>query len=176
MTYILSHHGHRTGNEYEGCEFNPGTWCYYIMVPEPMYSHRWDDFKVVLNENGFGNYPDAFTDGELFDTEVTFAENLPYFDRKDKTTYGLSKVGCDYAHLRHREMGYLDTFTSVNSDAQRTVEKFLKAHPDFRVKSGYSNMWGDKEEFYEAKNGCMVHKTKDKLEAGWLAGMWGPKE
>jgi hypothetical protein len=40
MSYLLSHHGHRTGNEYPGVEYNPGTWCYYLIVPEQMYPHR----------------------------------------------------------------------------------------------------------------------------------------
>lgn len=172
--YVLSHHGHRTGDEYEGAEHHPGTWCYYLLVPEPMYPLRWDDFKCILGEHGFFEYPKALSDYDLFDTEVTFAESLPYWDRKEKKQFDLSKVGCDYGHSWHRDQGYSDTFQSVNMDAKRTVEKLLKAHPDFMIKSGYSNVWGDRSEFYEDENGKMIHKTKDKLSDGWLDKGWAP--
>lgn len=71
-------------------------------------------------------------------------------------------MGCDYAHLRHIENNYPDTFSSVNQDAIRTVEKFLKEHPDHYLKSGWSGVWGKPEEFYTAINGSLVHR-EDKL-------------
>ncbi|PCI04604.1 MAG: hypothetical protein COB78_09945 [Hyphomicrobiales bacterium] len=172
--YVLSHHGHRTGAEYEGAEYHPGTWCYYLLIPEQMYPHRWDEFKCVRHESGFNAYPKALSDHDLFDTEVTFAESLPYWSRDENRQFDLSKVGCDYGHSWHHDQGYPDTFRSVNMDAQRTVEKLLKTHPDFMIKSGYSNVWGDRSEFYEAVNGKMIHKSKDKLDKAWLSKGWEP--
>lgn len=172
VSYSLSHHGHRTGNEYDGAEPHPGTWCYYLLIPEQMYPHRWHDFACVRSVNGFEEPGPAFLH-DFFDSEITWSSNEPYYCRKANRHFGLSKVGCDYAHLWHRERGYPDTYESVRQDAVRTVEKFLAANPDHHVRSDYSGVWGPSEEFYTAINGRLVHKT-DAIPADWP--LWLPNE
>lgn len=165
VSYVLSHHGHRTGDEYEGAEPHPGTWCYYLLIPEQMYPHRWDDFACVVGEYGFESHGPAF-DSDMFDSEITWSSNEPYFCRKQKREFGQSKVGCDYGHLWHREQGYPDSYESVKQDAIRTVEKFLAANPDRHFRSAYSGTWGTADEFYTAVNGALVHKS-DQIPADW---------
>lgn len=174
VTYILSHHGHRTGKEYASAEPRPGTWCYYLLIPEQMYPHRWDDFACSRSEHGFEHHGRAFTH-EMFDTEITHASSQPYWDRKTERMWDGSKVGCDYAHLWHHEGGYSDTYNSVNDDARRTVELFLKANPDLRLRCDYSGLWGEPSDFYTAENGKRVHNSHaSSFDDGWAK--WRPAE
>lgn len=161
VTYILSHHGHRTGDEYPGAESNPGTWCYYIIIPEQMYPHRWTDFAVTQGEYG-GNQGPSW-DHDWFDSEITWASSEPYWCRKTKRQWDAAKVGCDYAHLWHRERGYPDTFDSVTQDAKRTVERLLAVNSDRCLRCDYSGIWDDDDCFYEAVNGRRVHVSQESL-------------
>jgi hypothetical protein len=168
LSYLVSHHGHRAGDEYQGAEPNPGTWCYYLIVPEQMYPHRWSDFAVTTGEHGYGVFGRGF-DHDMFDSEITWQSSEPYFDRKTGRKWDASKVGCDYAHLWHRERGYPDTFDSVTADAKHTVEKFIAANPDRHVRCDYSGKWDQPDQFYTAVNGRRVHlSVESSLEPGWL--------
>lgn len=172
MSYLLSHHGHRTGNEYPGVEYNPGTWCYYLIVPEQMYPHRWPDFAVTRKESGWEQFGPAF-DHSMFDTEITWQSSEPYWDRKTERQWDAAKVGCDYAHLWHRERGYPDTFDSVTCDAKRTVEKFLAANPDRHMRCEYGGIWDVADAFYTAINGRRVHRSYEaKMDDSM--GSWKP--
>ena len=169
---ILSHHGFSSGGEYEGARPRPGTWCYYLMIPEQMYPHRWDDFKCIMGKHGYESPGPAFTH-DMFDSEITYSRSHPYFDRHEKRTWDLSKIGCDYAHLWNEERGYPDTYESVKRDAELTVEKFLTANPDRCLKCEYSHKWGTPDDFYTAKNGRRVHNSyKGTFEGGWI--QWEP--
>ncbi len=161
VSYILSFHGY----DPDGYRFNQGIWCYYLLIPEQMYPHRWQDFACVRSEDGFEQPGPAFERG-MFDTEITWSSSEPYYDRKERRTFDAAKVGCDYNHLWHSEMSYPDTYQSVDRDAVLTVEKFLKAHPDRRIRSGYSGKWGKPDEFYTAVNGRFVHKDDD-IPSDW---------
>lgn len=164
---ILSHHGHRTGTEYVGAEPHPGTWCYYLLIPEQMYPHRWADFAVTRNERGYCDHGPAF-EHEMFDTEITWQSSEPYWCRKTKRMWDAAKVGCDYNHSWHRDYGYPDTYQSVERDARRTVELFLAANPDHYVRCEYSGIWGMPNEFYTAVNGRRVHNSyADRFDNGW---------
>jgi len=165
VSIVLSHHGYRDGSEYAGAEFNPGTWCYYLLIPEQMYPHRWNDFACVRGDHGYESHGPAF-DHDFFDSEITWSSSEPYFCRKEKRMFDLSKVGCDYAHLWHRERGYPDTYHSVMQDAINTAKKFLASHPDCHVRSDYSGKWAPSEEFYTAINGRLVHRD-DVIPEGW---------
>lgn len=167
VQYKLSHHGHRTGDEYKGADPNPGTWCYYIIIPEQMYPHRWKDFACAVS-NGFENPGDAFSH-DMFDTEITFSETDKMMDRREGLFFDRVVIGCDYAHLCHMERGYPDTLESVRKDAMQTVEKFLAANPDRRMQSQYTGKWGDKADFFTAINGRRVHNQDDLSNAsdGW---------
>lgn len=167
ITFTLSHHGYLDGTEYDGARPGPGTgtWCYYLIIPEQMFPHRWADFAARLSDNGFFHHGPAW-DAVSFDSEITWASSEPYFDRKVMKQFDAAKVGCDYAHLWHAERGYPDTFNSVRGDAIRTVESFLSAHSDGLARSDYSGLWGTKDEVYTAINGRTVHR-KDDLPDGW---------
>lgn len=172
VSFLLSHHGHRTGAEYAGAEFHPGTWCYYLLIPEQMYPHRWPDFAVTRKENGWAEFGPAF-DHDMFDTEITWQSSEPYWDRKTERMWDAAKVGCDYAHSWHRDCGYPDTYASVEADAKRTVQKFLSANPDRHFRCDYSGVWDEAAVFYTAVNGRRVHQSQaDKFDDGWVA--WRP--
>lgn len=167
VRYKLSHHGYRTGDEYKGAEPHPGTWCYYIMIPEQMYAHRWQDFACTVL-HGFENPGKAF-DHNMFDTEITYSRTEKEMDRREGRFFDLVVIGCDYAHLWHMERGYPDTLESVRKDAIQTVEKFLSANPDRRLQSQYTGRWGDEKDFFTAANGRRVHRQDDLTNAsdGW---------
>ncbi len=165
VTFTLLHHGYCRGDDYEGARHNPGTWCYYLIIPEQMYPHRWPDFACVRSESGY-EHPGPAWESVEFDSEITWSSSEPYYDRKEKRQYDASKVGCDYAHLWHMERGYPDTYESVRGDAMRTVESFLRAHPDRRLSSDYSHRWGTPDQFYTAVNGRLVH-VDDEIPDEW---------
>ena len=171
VAFTLSHHGYSDGSEYPGAEPEPGTWCYYLIIPEQMYPHRWQDFACVRGDHGFESHGPAF-DHDFFDSEITWSSSEPYFCRKEMRMFDQSKVGCDYAHLWHMERGYPDTYESVKQDAIRTVQKFIAAHPDLHLRSDFSGVWAATDEFYTAINGRLVHRS-DSIPPGW--DNWLPK-
>lgn len=160
VTYILSHHGYREGDEYPGAEQYPGAWCYYLLIPEQMFPHRWDDFKCTRSSHGFEEPGKAFNHG-LFDSEITWSSSEPYLDRKEERMYDASKVGCGYNHLWHAECGYPDTYSSVNQDAILTIDRFLEANPDRLLRSSWSGKWGMPDQMYTANNGKTGHIDDD---------------
>lgn len=166
VSYLLSHHGYRRGDEYPRAEPSPGTWCYYLLIPEQMYPHRWAEFACTRDEkHGYESRGPAW-DCVEFDSEITWSSSEPYFDRKAMRAFDAVKVGCDYAHLWHMERGYPDTYESVRADAIRTVNSLLKEHPDRKFRSGYSHVWDDADRFYTAINGALVH-VDDDIPEGW---------
>jgi hypothetical protein len=156
VTYILSHHGHRISETGSYWEQHPGTWCYYLLIPEQMYPHRWADFACVRGDHGFESNGPAF-DGITFSGGITFSESQPYFDRKAARMFDLSKVGCDYNHSWQHDAGFPDTYKSVDADATRTVEEFLEKNPDRHFRCGYSGLWDAPDRFYESVGGWRVH-------------------
>ena len=165
ISFLLSHHGYRDGTEYPGAKAAPGTWCYYLLIPEQMLPHRWQDFACTRNDRGFEEPGPAWNAVE-FDSEVTWSSSEPYFDRKLKRVFDAAKVGCDYAHLWHMERGYPDTYRSVRLDAIATVESFIKTAPDRLLCSGYSGRWDRADRFYAAVNGALVHDD-DEIDPEW---------
>lgn len=171
VAYLLSHHGHTPADwarEYSP-EGHPGIWCYYLLIPEQMFPHRWQDFACSTDENGWEHAGPAWQ-SDWFDTEITWSSNEPCWDRKTKRVWGGVKVGCDYNHSWHRDMGYPDTYASVNRDAQFTVEKFLTANPDRRLRCEYTGGWGKPEEFYTSVNGrqVLIGTKVHENSPGWL--------
>lgn len=173
VRYLVSFHGHRTGEEYAGAEPQPGTWCWYLLIPEQMYPHRWDDFAVVPKVSTgepvfhYDSEPEAFDDLP-FHGGITWSSNEPYRDRKSGKVWAQSKIGCDYNHLWDREGGYYHTFQMVCEDAEKCVEAFLKKHPDHLVQSDYSSVWDTPDRFYTAVNGRRVHVDEEsKISADW---------
>lgn len=173
VSYQLSHHGHRTGDEYKDARPNPGTWCYYLLIPEQMIPHRWADFAVARKDGSDYAEPGPGWNEVEFDSGITWSSNEPYWDRKTAREWGLSKVGCDYAHIWHEERGYPDSYNSVEFDAKRTVESFVKAVPDRLRRSDYSGVWAAPSEFYIARNGSLVHNS-DQVDPQWTG--WLPPE
>jgi hypothetical protein len=169
VIFLLSFHGYREDQTVEGVflEGHPGTWCYYLLIPEQMYPHRWPDFACVRGEEGFES-PGTAWDRVKFDSEITWSSSEPYWCRKTGREFDGVKVGCDYSHLWHREMGYADTFSSVTRDAEATVASFLGAHPDRHFRCEYGGTWDEPGNFYIAINGRRVHNSlKGTFREGW---------
>lgn len=172
VNILLSHHGFRKEG-YEGEYYetgHPGTWCYYLLIPEQMFPHRWSDFACVRSDSGFENPGPAWSH-EWFDSEITWASSEPQYCRQTGRVWDAVKVGCDYGHAWHRVMGYPDTYKSVTEDALKTAEAFIRANPDRLMQSGWSNVWDKADAFYTAINGRLVHPT-DKIPENYKK--WGP--
>jgi hypothetical protein len=167
VTINLSFHGYRNNSD-DPYMNHPGIWCYYIIIPEQMYPHRWNEFEPILLEYGYQHNTASFNHDQ-FDTEITFTSKESYFDRITNKTYSSVKVGCDYNHLWHSEQGYRDSFESVKRDAILTVTKFLKDNPDYNVRCKYSGVWDSKENFYLAFNGNYYHNSiENEIPEGWV--------
>lgn len=160
VTYKLAFHGHRTGREYQDAELHPGIWCYYLLIAEQMFPHRWEDFVPSEDGETWDRYSTHSILHEMFDTEITYHQSKPYLCRKTGKTFDSREVGCDYNHLWHRERGYPDTFESVKADARKTVEAFLKVNPDYNYRCAYSGLWDKPENFTQTARGAWVHNSK----------------
>lgn len=163
VRYLVAFHGYRNGQEYVGADPHPGTWCWYLLIPQQMYPHRWDDFAVkVASIEGslppffYHTEPAAFEDLP-FHGGITWSSTEPTFDRKTGQTFDQSKIGCDYNHLWDREGGYFHTFNMVCRDAEYCVEAFLERHPDHHLRSDWSGRWDQRDRFYTAINGKLAH-------------------
>ena len=169
LHYSIKHHSHRRGDEYEWSTPHPGTWCYYLHIPEEMYpKHRWPAIRTVRDKHGYFDAGPAFDTIE-FHGGITFAETSKYFNRKLQRTFELVKVGCDYNHLWDEEAGYPDTLESVKRDAENSAKQFLDQNPDFNLCSAWSGIYDRPDQFYTAQNGRLVHIT-DKIPPeykGW---------
>lgn len=177
VSYLVSHHGHRTGEEYAGAEAHPGTWCWYLLIPQQMYPHRWDDFAVKVVEAPGNEFVPAFfyhTEPEAFSDlpfrgGITWSSNETQFDRKTGTSWAMSKIGCDYNHLWDEEAYFPDTFQSVCRDAERCIDAFIERHPDRHIRSDWSGRWDSPDRFYTAVNGRRAH-VEDEIPddyGGW---------
>lgn len=157
INYLLSFHGYVNPKDDKLFgEGHEGTWCYYLLIPQQMFPHRWEDFKV-------GAYMDHIEGFESVDFHggITYTYNEPYYDRKTEKTWDCSKVGCDYNHLWDGESGYQGTYWSVNEDAKRSVEKFIETNPDGYYRCRWSGLWDRPENFYECVGGWMVHEESE---------------
>ncbi len=171
LSILISFHSVREATK--DIPAHPGTWNYYLFVPEEMYPHRWDDFACKR----VGDYerPGAGWDEIYFHNGITYSRSKPYYSRKTKRVWDQSKVGCDYAHLWDEERGYPDTFDSVRANAIATAKDFLDQHPDFNRRCRYCGLWDKAENFYEANNDAFVHKSQLSVIEPSMIG-WLPKE
>ncbi len=176
ITYTLSHHGYR-GNPARYCdpfdyENHPGTWCFYLVVREQSFPHRWGDFALTRSDAGFEQHPSLFDDLP-FHGGVSWASTEPYFDRESAKHWQAVKIGCDYNHLWDREACFPDTFNSVKCDAERAVDAFLEQNPDHWIPSRRSGQWGPKSDMLEMENGAYLHPddiesmSPEYLNSGW---------
>lgn len=173
VSILLSHHGVRDDPDFTTGLPYPGTWAYYLIVPEQMYPNNWDQFKCHRDEAGFEHNGPAFDDVD-FHGGITWSSSKPYFCRKTMRQWDASKVGCDYAHLWDAEAYYPDNFETVSLDAKRSAKQLLDLHKDFFLRCGYTGIWASKEEFYTARNGEIVHNSVAELENA--TSHWLPKE
>lgn len=155
---LLSHHGVRPEPDFITGLPHPGTWAYYILVPEQMYPHRWDDFKCIRDEHGFEQNGKAF-DAVDFHGRITWASSEPYFCRKTMRHWDGVKVGCDYNHLWDADGYYSDGYDDVLHDAKISAAQFLDLNPDFHMRCAYTGVWADNAEFYQARNKAWVHQS-----------------
>jgi hypothetical protein len=89
----------------------------------------------------------------------TFGEMDTYLGR-DGTEYEHVKVGCDYAHSWDRDSGYWQGREAVEQDAKHSIDLLCQMFPRRRERCSYSGRWDDPENFYTARNGARVHKSR----------------
>ena len=54
----VNFHGYSEGYQREDGSWREdhlGTWCWYLLVPQQMYAHRWTDFVASRSEYGYYN-------------------------------------------------------------------------------------------------------------------------
>lgn len=165
---LLSFHGYSEG-EFQSA----GTWCYYLLLDQRMFKpNDWKKmwFKAEKTEYGLDYGYHRFPDVD-FHCGITFYEQGEQYDRKTGKKFKTLKVGCDYAHLWDSERGYPDYYDSVLFDAKHSVSMLLNHFPDVNWKCEYSGIYGEPSEFYIAKNGLRIHKSKEEEITwdGWKA-------
>lgn len=105
----------------------------------------------------------------------TWGERSTYLGRDGKE-YEAVEVGCDYAHLWDHDGGYWQGKDDIERDAKRSIDLLIEMFPKRRRRCAYSGTWDDPENFYEARNGNLVHVTyRDKFnrdDNGWTG--WKP--
>lgn len=173
IAYELSWHGR---SDYS----SEGTWCYYLLVTsQQFYPEDWARLRLAHEDKQFAhswrrhfdydNFPDLDAHGGW-----TFGEMETYL-AKDGKEHERVKLGCDYAHLFDREGGYYEGREEVERDAKRSIDLLIAMFPRRRLRCDYSGMFDDAEQFYTAKNGKTVHKSKQAdLPAGWTE--WLPEQ
>lgn len=154
----VSWHGYREFGEFGG---HPGTWCFYLIVPQDMFPDRWLDFVPCATQYGW-EHTSAFDD-DWFHGGITFVDLIRKFDRKTERFREYVKVGCDYNHIWDEEIGFPYSLKSVKRDCQDAMEAFLENHPDYRVASGWSGLYGSQEEMILCRNGAYRHPE----DSGW---------
>lgn len=169
IAYELSWHGRS--------DYSPqGTWCYYLYLTEQQFSPEdWKRLRLAQEHKQFfggeswhRHYDyDAFPDLEAHGG-WTYGE-MTVFLGKDGKEYEQVKVGCDYAHLWDREMGFPECRATVQSDAKRSIDLLVEMFPNRRERCGYCGKYDEADQFYTAINGARVHRSQiDKLrETGW---------
>ena len=70
VSCLISFHSYR--NDEDEYMRHPGIWCYYILIPQLMFPHRWYDFRPILSEYGCDFNSNGFNH-DMFDSEITFA-------------------------------------------------------------------------------------------------------
>lgn len=164
----ISHHG--------VSEYTPsGTWCYYLIIDQRMFQSAddWAKFDVKpVTRKWCGTFREHLPYDDLPDLEwhcgPTFGERHEGVDTHSGEKHAWLKIGCDYAHLWDRDMGYPATLASVTADARRSVDTFVDRFPQ-KERCGYSGRIGMPDEFYTAQNGVRVHASyEEKIrETGW---------
>jgi len=172
----LSFHGYLPREKREYYDYGHGTWCYYLILDERMfYPKDWKKLCLKATKGKYGLDYNYYRFPEVeFHCGITFYEVNKHYDHKTGEDYRTVKAGCDYNHLWDKEAGYNDTYESVLFDAKYSARKLLQLFPEVKRRCKYSGIWDDAENFYLAKNGCLVHNTmQDKLrEDNWEA--WLP--
>jgi len=176
IRYELSWHGRS--------EYSPqGTWCYYLrLVEEQFFPEDWKRLRMERQDRQFmggGSWHRHWDYDSFPDLEPhggwTFGEMDIYLGRDGKEHESL-KVGCDYAHSFDRDGGYWEGRSDVERDAKRSIDLLVEMFPRRRPRCAYSGKYDDPENFYEARNGSMIHKDQEaKLRSEKWEGWW-PKE
>jgi len=173
IAYELSWHGRS--------DYSPeGTWCYYLFVNSQQFSaDDWQKLRLTHEDREFaGSFRRHYDYDSFPDLDAhggwTFGEMSVYLGRDGKE-YEQVKVGCDYAHLWDHEGGFWQGRSAVEADCKHSINLLCEMFPARRQRCGYSGIWDDADKFYTAKNGALVHKSKQSdLPEGWA--LWQPAE
>lgn len=165
IAYLLSHHGYREKDDDLFMEPHPGIWCYYLLITEDMFPHRWEDFScgtldVVSSGRVYKTPSRLFEDCDFYGG-ITYSEDVLTWDNNSGSYKRSVKIGCDYNHSWDRDYGYYNGYSCVESDAKKTIDKFLEQNPDGYKRCKYSGVWGPEEDFYQSVGGWWVHNSRE---------------
>jgi len=159
IMYTLSHNGIS--------DYRPeGTWCFYIHLNDNLFINP-DDFKLFdrepeKKERSFGSYGETYDYHSVpdygFHGGITYYSTDSFMDKNGEQRKSL-KIGCDYAHLWDEEGGYWQGLNDVDHDAKILIDELVSHHP-VKLRCQYSGLIDVPDNFYKARNGNMVHKSK----------------
>jgi hypothetical protein len=174
ISYSLAHWGISSYQRY-------GIWNYYIHLLEEQFVNPDDFAKFNLEQEIYefagskrAHYPyDNLPDVELYGG-ITFYSKDTYINREGKTKTAV-KFGCDYNHGWDREQGYPQDKAWVERDAKHSIDVLLDGYNFiWKERCAWSGKWDISENFYTAKNGSRVHKSKAAEHAN--NAYWSPVE
>lgn len=176
VQYKVSHHGISS--------FRPeGIWCFYVFFDERMFQREEDWAKFNLQKYTREMVPGKFWEHFPYDNlpelpwhgGPSYGDRHEHLDRNTGKHYAVIEVGCDYSHLWDEGNGFPYDLESVKRDATKLIDEFRAQFPQ-KEACGYCGVIGAADEFYTARNGARVHKSKlgNLRESGWV--MWLPVE
>lgn len=160
VSYSLNHHGIS--------KYSPqGTWCSYIVLQENLFI---DDkhFKVFdvepeITELSPGSFWETYNYWDLPDLGlhggITFYERTTHLNKHTGKHIKQLKIGCDYAHSWDRDSEYWQGKEQVEEDIKAVIRDLVRQYP-VKHSCGYCGILDIPENFYTAKNGSLVHKSK----------------
>ncbi len=88
---ILYHHGYIDPKHLDADHINlyTGTYCYYLLIREQMFPHRWQNLACKRSKNGFVEHGSGWNDVE-FHNGITWSSSQPYWCRETQKYWDAS--------------------------------------------------------------------------------------
>jgi hypothetical protein len=138
--FEVSNHGRR---EDRYGRSGQGTWCYYVIVGEPMldagsFAEFWLPHTECVRSSGLSEPTYAYYQARFADADwhggVTYYEKLGGLDGAARYV----KIGCDFAHLWDEERWY--DYAQVEREAKATIEALRRMYA-FKRRCIYTGRW-----------------------------------
>jgi hypothetical protein len=162
IQYKITHHGISDYSPY-------GTWCYYILIA-PLIFVNPEDFESFNMKKKKSVFPGS-EEKKFYYYDYSKLPNLKfhggctYYDKKEELDHSTGKmmkyfeIGCDYNHYYEDEYRASYHVNWIDTDAKTSID-CLTSRFKTKIRCKYSGIWDIEENFYLAKNNCMVHNSQ----------------